>query len=138
MMIHERVRMFFQLIEKCDSETKHWVAKAIGYAAAVDGVVQPSEAPYLTAMFAILKSDGLEVAPVVQTIMKTHPRPPLVPVQLEPSLAEEILKFVLEICWSDEILEENEHTFIQELGKALSLSESKLKELMNNRKPQPR
>ncbi|MGK5095226.1 hypothetical protein WDW89_24850 [Deltaproteobacteria bacterium TL4] len=130
MVIHSKIKDLFQCIKDCDLKTKLWVAHAIGYTATADGVIQPSEMPYLTAMFALLKDEGMDVTSLAQSLMRVKQRPPLEPLEVPQHISEHIFTFILGICSADGQIQDEELIYLDEVYRALGLDYERKEELM--------
>ncbi len=126
----KQINEIFQELGGVSNPTKRWVAQIIGYSATADRMVQPSETPYLMALFQILRSDP-ELAPVLQEIIRSTTPPPMESVNISAKASELIFRCVLDICTSDQEIQAEEYAYINQVGTSLGLSRAEVHQRVN-------
>lgn len=126
-----KVEFFNELLMDLHEEERLWLASLTLKSIYADGTVDKREIPYFNDVYELLEGD-----PKLLEKVKKEARDPdisnLPKVHFEHSLAERILKYLLEITLNDESLDDRELTLVHEVALQLQFDEHELNKLIDS------
>lgn len=112
-------------------EIHHWVARTIGGVIVADGRIHPEERKFLRDLLEGLKVDQ-ESYDIITKIITSKEHPTITPIEVTPRQAEQIFRYVLEVCACDHELQPKEIRYLRLAGRALGLQDVEMNDLILN------